>query len=88
MNVKKIAESIPSEIRRKIVLEWLPKAKNASLSIPEFKMLWETFFIYIDPNGVKKEDCPYCLNNVLKNWRTMQPYLVEAEQEEQALEKI
>lgn len=87
MNVKKIAVSIPSEIRQQIVLEWIPGAK-AKLSNPQFKMLWETYFIYVDPNGVKKEDCPICLNNVLDFWKDMQPYLVEAEQEYQALDRV
>lgn len=87
MNVKKIAASIPSEFRRKILLEWIPVAK-ATLANPEFKMLWDAYFIYVDPHAIPKDDCPICMNNVLKNWKDMQEYLVEAEQDYEALQRI
>lgn len=87
MTMPNMAAAIPHEYREKILLEWIPAAKP-NLSNPAFKMLWEAYFIYIDPNAVKKDNCPICLENVLKNWKSMQPYLVEAEQEYNALEKI
>lgn len=87
MTVQEIAEAIPHEYRHKILLEWLPAARPA-MTNPAFKMLWEAYFLYVDPNGVKKNNCPICLDNVLKNWKSMQKYLVEAEQEYNALIKI
>jgi hypothetical protein len=86
-SMKQIADKIPHEYRRKIILEWLPVAK-ATMGNPEFKMLWEAYYIYIDPNGVKKSNCPICLENVLKNWKDLAPHLVEAEKEYNALEQI
>lgn len=86
-SMKQIAEKIPHEYREKILLEWLPAAK-ASMANDAFKMLWEAYFIYIDPNGVKKSNCPYCLENVLNNWKSMAKYLQAAEQEYNSLEKI
>lgn len=87
MTVQEIANNIPHEYRQKILLEWLPSAQP-NLSNPEFKMLWDTFFIYVDPNGVKKENCPICFNNVLNNWKSLQKHLLEAEQNYNALDKI
>lgn len=87
MTVKEIAENIPHEYRQKILLEWLPVARSA-MTNQAFKMLWEAYFIYVDPNGVKKDNCPICLENVLKNWKSLQKYLVEAEQNYNALEKL
>jgi hypothetical protein len=87
MTMKQMAEAIPHDYREKILLEWLPVAKP-TLADKAFESLFEAYFIYIDPNGVRKENCPRCLENVLKNWKSMQKYLVEAEQEYNALEKI
>lgn len=87
MTIKDIAEAIPHDIRIKILLEWLPNAKP-SLTNPYFKLLWEAYFLFIDPNGVKKDNCPICLENVLKNWKSLQKHMVEAEQEYNALKNI
>jgi hypothetical protein len=86
-SMKQIAECIPSEYRQKIILEWLPAAK-ATMGNDAFKALWEAYFNWIDPNGVKKSNCPICLQNVLDNWKSLAPYLVEAEKEFNALEQI
>jgi hypothetical protein len=87
MTMKQLAENIPHEYREKILLEWIPVA-TATMADKAFQLLWEAYFIYIDPDGVKKDNCPICLNNILKNWKSMQKYLVEAEQEYNALESI
>ena len=87
MTTKQIAESIPHEYRKKILLEWLPEA-TPNMSNDAFKLLWEAYFIYIDPNAIKKDNCPICLRNVLKNWQSLSKPLAEAEQEYNALEKI
>lgn len=87
MTVQQIAENIPHEYRQKILLKWLPVARPA-MTNPAFKMLWEAYFIYIDPSGIKKDNCPICLDNVLKNWKSMQKHLVEAEQNFNALQQI
>jgi hypothetical protein len=86
-SMKKIAESIPHEYREKIITEWLPAAK-ATMGNDEYKMLWEAYFIYIDPDGIRKDNCPICLQNILDNWKSLTQYLVEAEKEYNALEKI
>lgn len=85
--MKQMAAAIPHEYREKILLEWIPAAK-ATMADKAFKALWNAYFIYIDPNAVKKDNCPICLENVLKNWKSMQKYLVEAEKEYNTLEKI
>lgn len=87
MNIKKIAEAIPHQRRQQILLDWLPTAK-ADMSNESFRLLWEAYFIYVDPDAVKKTDCPRCLQNVLDVWKGMAEALQEAEQEYNALEKI
>lgn len=88
MTVKQIAAAIPHEYRRKILLEWIPKTAKADLSDAHFKLLWNAYFVYVDPNGVKKDDCPICKQNVLKTWKDLQKALVEEEQNYNALEAI
>lgn len=87
MTMRKIAEAIPHENRVQILVEWLPVAK-ASMGDDAFKMLYEAFYVYIDPNGIRKDNCPICLQNVLENWKKLSPYLVDAEKEYNALEQI
>jgi hypothetical protein len=86
-SMTQIAAAIPHEYREKIVTQWLPDAK-ATMGNPAFKMLWNAYFIYVDPNGVRKDNCPICLQNVLDNWKSLAPYLVEVEKEFNSLEKI
>lgn len=85
--MQQIADSIPHEYRQKILLQWLPDAK-ADLSIEAFKNLWDAFFIYIDPDGVRKPRCQICKNNVLKNWRKLKMYLVISEKNYDTLEQL
>jgi hypothetical protein len=87
MSMSKLAAAIPHEYRQRILLEWIPAAK-ATMSNKAFEALWNAYFIYIDPNAVKKDNCPICLQNVLDNWKSMQKYLVDAEKEYNTLEKI
>lgn len=87
MTMKQMAEAIPHDYREKILLEWIPVA-TSSLADKAFESLLEAYFIYIDPDGIRKDNCPICLANILKNWKSMQKYLLEAEQEYNALENI
>lgn len=87
MTMKKIAESIPHEYRQKIIVEWLPAAK-ATMGNDAFKALWGAYFNWVDPKGIPKDNCPICLQNVLDNWKSLCPHLVEAEKEYNALEQI
>lgn len=87
MTARKIAESISHEYRVKILFEWLPKAKAQNPN-EEFQKLWEAYFIYVDPNGVKKDDCPKCRGNVLDNWKTLAKEIAEVEKEYNTLEQL
>ncbi len=82
-----IAVSIPHEIREKILLQWLHDA-TPSMQSESMRNLFDAWFIYVDPNGVKKENCPKCVLNVFENWRSMQQDLVEAEREYNLLNEL
>lgn len=87
MTEQQIAKSIPHEFREKIILEWLPAARP-SMASEEFKMLWEAYFIYIDPDGIPKADCPRCLDNVLNNWKHLGKVIAEVEREYNLIEQL
>lgn len=87
MTEKQIAGSIPSEYRRKIILEWLPAARP-SMASDEFRILWEMYFIYVDSNAIKKADCPQCLSNVLNNWRHLAKVIAEVERDYNLIESL
>lgn len=87
MTNRKIAERIPHNFREMILLQWYPGA-TATLSHEGFRMLFEMFFIYVDPDGVKKTGCQKCLNNIFKNWQDMIPYIEEVEKEYHLIERL
>lgn len=85
--VKDIVNGIPHEYREKILLQWLPGAQP-NMGNTEMKLLFEAWFIFVEPNGIKKPDCTICVNNILNNWRGMKDTLIEAEKEYNTLEEI
>lgn len=87
MTTTQIIKSISHEFRQKILFEWLPKAK-ANQPNEEFWKLWEAYFIYVDPGGIKKDDCPRCRGNVLDNWKTLAKEMAEIEKEYNTLEHL
>lgn len=87
MTTKQIAENIPHDFRKKILFEWLPFA-TANMKSMEFKLLWEAYFIYVDPNAVKKEDCPVCLGNVLDTWKKLADAIAKVEKEYNLIEQL
>lgn len=85
--MQKIAREIPHEYRVKILMIWL-KYAQVNWKSEEYKNLWNAYFIYIEPDGVPKTNCPICMQNVYEQWWKMQPYLIEAEQEYNLIESI
>ncbi len=86
-STEQIAQSIPSEYRRKILLDWLPLA-IPSLENEAMRQLFDAWFVYVDPNGVRKDNCPRCILNVLENWQALQSDLLAAEQENNLLNSL
>lgn len=87
MTITQIAQAIPSDVRTKILVDWLPKAV-VKYSDPYFRLLWEAYFLYVDPDGVQKTDCPICWGNVHKNWLALERHLKKAEQDHRLLETL
>lgn len=85
--MKKIANAIPHHYRVQILLIWLPLAR-VSMADEYYKNLFEAYFIYVDPNGIRKTNCPRCLQNIYNNWKSLQPHLVEAEREYNLIESL
>ncbi len=82
-----IAAGITHELRVKILTEWLPTA-IADLSNPGMKALFEAYFIYIEPDGIRNTNCPTCIQNVLNNWKSLQTDLINQEQNYNLLNSI
>jgi hypothetical protein len=85
--MEELARSIPHEYRNKILFEWLPGVR-AEMTNENYRFLFEAYFIYIEPDGIQKTDCQRCLNNILTNWKSMAPYIRDAELEFNTLEKL
>ncbi len=87
MTMQQIANEIPHEFRQKILFDWLPGAAP-NMGNDKFKLLFEAYFIYVEPDAVPKDNCQKCLNNVLNNWRGLVENLKKAELEYNTLEKL
>lgn len=87
MTTIQLAKKIPHEFRERILLEWLPLAV-ARFDNEAFRILFEAYYIYIDPEGIPKRDCQICLNNVLTIWNGMKEAMISAEKEYNTLESI
>ena len=87
MTVGETISKIPHETRQLILLDWLPNA-IANLSNESFRLLWEAYFIYVDPDAVRMENCQSCKDNVLKNWKYLSKGIEAIEKEYNLLEKI
>lgn len=74
-----LANSISHEYRVKILMEWLPAAQP-NMQDKAMQNLFSAYFIYVEPNAIPKSECLTCVANVLKNWISLKPQLVQAEQ--------
>lgn len=88
MTMKELAESIPHEYRNKILFDWLPSINKASLENPKYKLLFDAYFIYVEPDGIPKTDCQKCLNNIWNNWKSLAPVIAAVELEYNMLENL
>lgn len=88
MTPQQLARKIPHEFREKILLEWLPNAQPAHLGNDAFRLLFEAFHIYVDPDAIPKPDCAICRANVYQVWTNMVPALIEAEKDHNALNDL
>ena len=75
-----MAKNVPHEYREKILLLWLPNA-TANMANDYMRLLFEAWFVFIDPNGIRKDNCPRCVLNVLENWKSMKAELIEEEKD-------
>lgn len=85
--MQEIAASVPHEYRQKILLEWLPEA-TASLHNEAMRLLFDAYYIYVDPNGIKNPNCPKCIASVLNNWKNLVEVLTLEEINYNTLESI
>lgn len=87
VKVNDIAKNIPHEYREKILMEWLPNSAP-SLANKYFELLWEAWFLYVEPDGIKKPNCQICINGIFDNWKALMPALVAEEKAYNTLEQV
>lgn len=87
IGVTTIAKNIPHEYREKILMEWLPNAAP-TLANKYFELLWEAWFMYVEPDGIKKPFCQICINRIFDNWKALMPSLVAEEKAYNLFEKM
>jgi hypothetical protein len=90
MDYKQLARRIPDNVRsQRIICEEdpithaVPVQGNYHMSL-----LFEVWFTFIEPNAPKQYNCPFCLQNVLNNFRQMKGALIELEKEYQLLNSL
>lgn len=82
-----IANRIPDNVRSERLLipsDPIGSAIMASTN-PEMQLLMAIWYEFVEPTGNANLNCPFCLNNVLTNFRAIMPELLSLEREYQIL---
>lgn len=85
-----IAFRIPDNVRSQRLLVADDPIQNAitASSDPHMQLLMAIWFEFVEPNGDMNLNCPFCLNNVLTNFRAILPYLLALEKDYQIILKL
>lgn len=90
MNYRQIALRIPDNVRSQRLMVDSDPIGNAVPVQTNYAMnlLFEIWFSFVEPNGVKKLNCPGCLKRVLDNFHKMKGELIAIEKDYQLLNAI
>ena len=90
MNFKDLARKIPDNVRSQRIICVSDPIANATTSPANYAMnlLFEAWYTFIEPHGEKKINCPWCRENILRNFQSLKPALIELEKEYQLLKEI
>lgn len=80
MSIKIFAAKIPDEVRSEMLKADLINQAILSSSDPKMNLLLDIWHDYIEPNK-EKSHCVFCMQNIIGNFKTMLPILVEMENE-------
>lgn len=90
MYTKDLARKIPNNVRsQRLICDADPIGRALPIQTDyNMNLLFNIWFTFIEPNGVKKLNCPNCLQTVLSNFQYMKGYLIELEKEYQLLNSL
>lgn len=86
-SLQDIASRIPDRIRSERLLVDADPIGNAvaTSTNPAMQMLFAIWYEFVEPSNNGNIDCPYCLQNILTNFRAIVPALLGLEREYQML---
>ncbi|MFA6060051.1 MAG: hypothetical protein WC756_17745 [Taibaiella sp.] len=88
MTLHQLAIAIPKEYRDQIIDEnMIYKAIGASTD-RHMRILFTIWSQYVDPHGDNDMGCPACINNILNNFKQLEPILIDIRKQEQILDSI
>ncbi|MVT11372.1 hypothetical protein [Chitinophaga tropicalis] len=88
MTVREIAGRIPAEYRKEILETNMisqATANSADVSMHYLLTIWKN---YVEPNEIVDMGCGLCKERILKNYRELQPILVELEKQSNLLNAL
>lgn len=88
MSVKQLAAKLPENIIRELVEENVIARAVVNATDAYMDYLFVLWYNYYEPNGQGNKNCPYCLNNILNNFKGMQDAIVELYREQKQLESL
>lgn len=82
-----LAKLIPTRHRTlilhdNVIYKAIPKGNDIQM-----KILFTLWTNYVDPGGDHDIECGFCLNEMLNNFKTLLPHLVDLAKEEKLLEE-
>ncbi len=86
MNLTQIAQLIPTEYRKEILLTNSIQTAIATTTDPTMMYLAKVWKEYVEPN--EKLDCGLCMERILNNYRQLQNIFIELEKQSSLLDQI
>lgn len=89
-SIREIASRIPDRVRSQRLLVPSDPIRNAiaTASNPEMQLLFAIWYEFVEPQADGNLNCPFCLQNVLTNFKAMEPTLLELEEEYLLLQQL
>lgn len=88
MTTKDIAKLIPKEYRKEILHTNLIARATANAADPGMFYLFTIWKNYVEPGTILDFGCGLCIERILRNYRELQPVLLEMEKQSNLLAEL
>lgn len=88
MNYKQLANKIPIEYRNNILINDRINKARPNAANEDANYLFTIWQIYVDREATLDINCGSCVQNILNNFKQLQPVLIELKKQETLLKNL